>query len=525
MRRTALFFLLPVFGALPATAQSIPAYAIPNAKHYRESGVGNATGRSGTAQLTARALLGEDGNTTLEVTTGVMDSVTPPPGSFSKVQFKPLTPDGDALYARNFTPLSTPTGYYSFSWPSLARHQQAQIQANITGIDHRTDVVTLVDTVKLRPDLAVQKLILPDSPIVNAPVTITANVVELNGDSPATTTCQLAVDGVLVDQANNVYVDAGGGVSCAFTHTFDTTGSHTIQVTAANVVPADWDTGNNSASGIINVISLNTSIAQHGTASFNDQQGGLPPSQTYSQQIWSGGILVHSISDTTTTTGEEQNSQSTFYSGGCIGVTNAAMYQFPVDVAYSETMDGTPVYTTKATGITGQAKTLSANLPMCGSTAVSYTQQAGNGFADDHSFLLLSYTYYDSASAPLYTYQEITSMRSAGDVTYLSSQYQCDWLSDCTNPPTNYYVWNTSSQTTLGTVVALGSTWVPSVTVTDAGGNGFGGSLGVSLTASQLVSGQPNSCKTTGPDIYGYTYQTCTSSVTTTTVTQGNASY
>jgi len=81
MRRTALFFLLPFFGALPALGQSVPAYAIPNAKHYRESGVGNANGRTGSAHMTARALLGADGNTTIEVTTGILDSGATPPGS------------------------------------------------------------------------------------------------------------------------------------------------------------------------------------------------------------------------------------------------------------------------------------------------------------------------------------------------------------------------------------------------------------------------------------------------------------
>lgn len=524
MKRTAWFFLLPVLGAVPAMSQSIPGYAIANSKHYRESGVGNATGRTGSAQLTVRALLGEDGNTTIESTTGVLDSSTPPPGSFGKIQFKPLDPNGNNLLTQNFTPLSTPTGYYSFTWPSLYRHQQAQIQANITGIDHRTDVVTLVETVKLRPDLAVQQLFLPNSPAVSTPVNISANIVELNGDSSATTTCQLLVDGTVVDQANNVYVDAGGSVSCAFTYTFTSTGNHTIQVNAANVVPADWDTGNNSASGNINVVDPITNIAQHGNASFTDQKGGFPLTQVYSYQAFSGGSSIYSYSDTTGTVGEEQDSDATFYSSGCAGGTNALPYQFPVNITYSESMDGTPVYTVTANGIAAQSTTHAISQPMCGSTAVSYTQLTGSTSTDDHVFTVFSNTYYDSSSNPLFTYQEVDSSRSAGDVTYLSSGYQCDWFVDCTDP-TNYYVWNTPSETVLGTVVTLGNTWIPTLAVTDAGGNSFGGSLAVSLVSTPYTAGKPNTCRTTGPDSYGYTYQTCTSSTTSYTVTQGQASY
>src|SRR5947209_8992985 len=99
MKRTALWFLLPLVGALPLVAQPIPGYAIPNSKHYRESGVGNANGRAGSAHMTARALLGADGNTTVEVTTGALDSPATPPGSFAKVQFKPLDANGDAMFA------------------------------------------------------------------------------------------------------------------------------------------------------------------------------------------------------------------------------------------------------------------------------------------------------------------------------------------------------------------------------------------------------------------------------------------
>src|SRR5438067_4963529 len=148
MNRKPLLFLLPLLGVLPAASQSAPGYAIANTKHYRESGVGNANGRNGSAHLAARALLGKDGDTSIELTTGALDSSVTPPGTFAKVQFKPLNPDGDAMFAQNFGPLSTPTGYYTFISPSLSRHQQAQLQANIRGIDHGTDVVTLIETVK-----------------------------------------------------------------------------------------------------------------------------------------------------------------------------------------------------------------------------------------------------------------------------------------------------------------------------------------------------------------------------------------
>jgi len=524
MKRTALLFLLPVFGALPAISQSIPGYAIANAKHYRESGVGNATGRSGSAQLTARALLGQDGNTSLELTTGTFDSTVTPPGSFARLQFKPLDPDGNPLFVQNFNSLPTSTGYYSFNSSSLNRHQQAQLQANIMGIDRRTDVVTLIETVKLRPDLAVQSLHLPESAVVGTPVTIPANIVELNGDSSATTTCQLFVDDALADKATNIYVDAGGSVSCAFSHIFSSTGTHSIRVVAASAAPADWDTANNSASGTINIITLDINTAQHGTATFTDQNGGFPLSQVYASEVFYAGSSVFNYSNTTGSTGRQQSSQVTLYSNGCSTVTNALPYQFPVDVTYTESMDGQPVYTSKATGITGGSQTSPVNQALCGRTAVSYVQQIGTGVADDHTFRVLSNTFYDSASKPISIFQQVESTRNAGDITYFSTGYQCDWFMVCDNPPTNYYMWNTSTETVLGTIVPLGNTWVANLTSSDAGGNGFGGSMTVPLTSTQQTAGHPSTC-TNRTDTFGYTYQTCTGTTTNYTLTQGTISY
>ena len=528
MRRTALFFLLPAFGALPVIAQQVPGYAIPNSKHYRESGVGNASGRTGTAQMTARALLGEDGNTTIEVTTGALDATTPPPGSFKKVQFKPLDPDGDAMFAQNFMPLSSDPGYYTFIAPSLYRHQQAQIQGNIVGIDNRTDVVTVVDTVKLRPDLAIQNFHLPDSVFVNTTVNIVANIAELNGDTPATADCQLSVNGVLVDRASKIFVDAAGSVSCAFAYTFKSTGAQTIQATVAGVTPADWDTANNSASGTINVVDPITNAAEHGTATFTDQTGGFPYSSTTSEFVTKNGLTYFQLSNTTGTSGETQDADTSFYSGpGCVGNTNAASYQFPVDITYTETMDGAPVYSTKATGLTGSSSTTAVNLPLCGSTAVSYVQQMGSALADDYTINFSSYTYYDSASKPLQTYQQVNSTRNAGTVTYLSAGYECQrWAANCNTDATNFYTWNTHTPNQLGTLIGLGSTWTPSITVTDASGNGFGGSLPVPLSTSQVTAGNPNTCTPpTAPNSFGYSFQYCNSSSTDYTLTQGSVTY
>lgn len=525
MRRTALYLLLPVFGALPAMSQSIPAYAIPSAKHYRESGVGNAHGRTGSASMTARALLGKDGNTTIEVTTGLLDSADTPPGTFKKIQLKPLDSDGNALFAQNFTPLSTGPGYYTFNWPSLYRHQQAQIQGNITGIDNRTDVVTVVDTVKMRPDLAFTKYKLPDSVLVNTPVILPANLVELNGDSAATTTCQLLIDGTVVDHADNVYVDAGGSVSCAFSYTFTTPGSHTVQVNATNVVPADWDLSNNSASGTINVISLNSNIAESGSVTFFDQTGGFPVSHTTSTQIFLGGTLENSYGSTSGSSGEQQNAATRFDSGGCVGSTKAGTYQFPVDVTYTESMDGAQAFSAKATAATGVTRTFVSGAGFSCGTAAHFVRQTGFGVADQFSFAISSGTYYDSSSNPIYVMQHIESYRTAGDVTYISTGFQCDLFGSCDNAPTNYYYWNTPSQSTSGTLVPVGSTWVPSITATDAGGRGFGGSLSASLFSTKTNTTTPDPCSTTGPDQWGYTYQNCNSTVENNTVTEGAASY
>ena len=504
----------------------VPGNAVQSSKHYRESGVNNATGRSGSAHMTARALLSKDGSATVEVTTGTLDSTTMPPGSFRKVQFKALNAAGNPTMVQNLFP-PTASGYYSFASPSLHRAQQIQLQANINGIDvNRTDVVTLVETVKVRPDLAVANLNFPSSALANQAVNISANLVEMNADAGATTTCVLNIDGNNVDQVKNVYVDAAGSVSCAFVYTFNTVGGHTIQISATNVVPADWDTSNNSNSGTIDITNPNS--AEQSFASFQDNNGGFPATATNTSKQWYMGTLMEDVSNTFGTSGHTQDSNTMFSSSGCTGSTNAVAWQFPVNVTYSETMDGKSVYSFTDTGITGNSVSYSGyNFPTCNGTVASENLQYGSDQADDHWNYLSSYQYFDGTGNLLMSSQSIQSERYAGDVTYFSYGYQCYYWSSpsgtCTNP-SDYYTWNTPSQQVYGTIVPVGSTWVPSVSALDAAGNTFSGSISVPLSAAQQTSSQPTTCQNLGPDGSGYTYQNCSSSEYNYTITEGSES-
>jgi hypothetical protein len=101
------FTLLAPFSM--ASAQTVNTTSKPllvaNARRYLEKGLKPATGRSGLASLTARALLGKDGRTTVEMTTGGLDGGGARPGNINKTQLKPLNENGEALYARNYTGL------------------------------------------------------------------------------------------------------------------------------------------------------------------------------------------------------------------------------------------------------------------------------------------------------------------------------------------------------------------------------------------------------------------------------------
>ncbi|HET7462580.1 MAG TPA: hypothetical protein VFJ82_15105 [Longimicrobium sp.] len=215
--------------ARPANLLASGGRLVSNAVKYHDSSAPHATGRSGSARLEGEAELGADGVTRLTITTGSLDDPGHAPGQIVKAQIKVFDPDGELLYVVNYNKLSG-SGTQTFLLRGLSRQSRVQVQANVRGIDRsRTDVVTLTAGVVLAPALHVD-IETPPTGQVGQPVVIIGVVSETNGDQGSRATCELWVNGQLVDTAAGIWVDAGDAVTCAFTWTPDRPGDQQVEV-------------------------------------------------------------------------------------------------------------------------------------------------------------------------------------------------------------------------------------------------------------------------------------------------------
>ncbi len=240
-------------GIIPISSNGA-IYAKSNRVKYRDSGLKPAKGRAGTATMEVRALLSEDGVTVIEATTGDFEGRIGT-GVIEKMQLKVLN---TGLKTLNEKPRDN-------AWlhmiQGLAPGDQIQLQAHIRGFDAaRTDVVTVTTSLTRRPDIAVTGISGVAQAYSNAPVTFRATVRELNGDLGARSDCVFIVDGVQVDRAAGIWIDAGGDVSCQFSYAFTTTGTHTVAIAAANVEPSDWNALNNSSVAPITIVTAGNPI-------------------------------------------------------------------------------------------------------------------------------------------------------------------------------------------------------------------------------------------------------------------------
>ncbi|HEX5726177.1 MAG TPA: hypothetical protein VFX98_11970 [Longimicrobiaceae bacterium] len=223
---------LPLVGGILAST----GHLVSNKTKYSNSSTGsNATGRSGTAKLAASAIVATDGRAWLTVTTGDLEALAAAPGAIVHLQVKITGPDGDKLATLNFQDPGGLGGTGSLGslilqLDGVPPGSTFRLQGNVRGIDgRRTDVVTVSGGFGLAAAIEA-RIHAPDEAVVNTPTVITGTVTELNGQVGSRADCVLYVDGVRVDVADGIWVDAGDAVTCAFTHTFTETGGHDVEI-------------------------------------------------------------------------------------------------------------------------------------------------------------------------------------------------------------------------------------------------------------------------------------------------------
>jgi len=237
----------PIAASMTTTA----AASHPNSEKYRDSGFQPATGRSGSAVVSTRALLDKSGTTDVEVTTGTFDE-GPGPGTLGMIQVKAFAPSGTLAFTDNHTGLSDASA--SFSYGTLPHGTPLQVQSVVDGADPRADVVTLTTAVHFAPDLVASRLDAPANAPVGAAVNLQGYILERNGDVGARADCVLYVDGAAADRATGIWVDAGGMVGCSMTHVFTEARAYSLELRVDNVRPRDFDGSNNSASASITAV-------------------------------------------------------------------------------------------------------------------------------------------------------------------------------------------------------------------------------------------------------------------------------
>jgi hypothetical protein len=202
----------------------------PNTEKYADTSLKPAKGRTGDATIEAQALRGKDGITELTITSN---------GSLDKVQIK---------IGETTTNFTNSGSSFTTHLNGLPRYTPIAIQANVSGADAaRTGVVSVTEKVKNRPELAVQYVQRPPHALAGAPAHIVADVGEMYGDTGARTDCVLVKDGVEIDRAEDIWVNADGIVACEFATVFPAgTGvAENLQVKLDNTVPADYDESSN----------------------------------------------------------------------------------------------------------------------------------------------------------------------------------------------------------------------------------------------------------------------------------------
>jgi hypothetical protein len=480
MTRVSTSAIITAFVVIGSSALAAAAPArVPNKRPYRVTATATATGRSGSATMSARALIDRSHHASVEIAAG--DFETRRVGTLAKVQLKTFDGNGELISTRNYSGLNASS--IAIPIDRMDRGQALQLQGHIrNGDTSRTDVVSVRTVGRLRPDLAVRWVNAPASARVGLPVHISAMVAELNHDTGARASCVLSVDNEEADRAEGIWVDAGDTVSCAFIHVFSTGGAHQIRVDVGRVEPGDWNAANNSGGGSVTILS--------DEQSFNSVSAWVSESYEHYRKRNTGYSRSNDTGDAYVRTFDFLTDESRMTQGSLYAASISAPVTFPVtQLAVAQWTDDILIHQGVYNDV---AATFVAPYLSCGRVA-----------DEADVTIYVDVCVRPGASGPV---TSITYSRYVGTVTYFSSRYDAAWYETPEGDvPVYTYSYNQHDSSSTGPLSILGNTYRFEVTL-------INGTVAYRKPVSFAIGGvqttmdvnYPLACQESSDPLFGY---------------------
>lgn len=451
---------------------------VANKQPYRVTATATATGRTGSATMSARALIDRNRQASLEIVAG--DFETPPVGTVAKIQLKTFDGNGDLLSTINYSGFNTPSVVIPMA--GVDRGQALDVQANIRDVDNtRTDVVSVTTVGRLRPDLALLRVDAPPTTRAGFPVHITATVAELNHDTGARASCVLFVNDVEVDQAEGIWVDAGDTVSCAFVQVFSVAGTHAFRVEVTQVDPGDWDTANNSGGGSVAIVTEESFSAVSAWVGESHEHHRFH-NTGYTRRNEGGADYVRTFDFLTDRSSHTQGARYSAY------IT--APVTFPMtQVAVAQWTDNTLIHQRTYSGVAA--------------TSVTPSLTCAHIVDDADVAVYVDVCARTGPSGPM---TSITYARFVGTVTYFSNRYDAVWYETPDGVvPIYTYSYNRNEGSSTGSLTVLGDTYRFEVTLL-SGAVAYSKPVSFAIGALQTTRNinYPWTCQEFSDPLYGY---------------------
>jgi hypothetical protein len=427
-------------------------------RHYRHTHRYRRN-NSDNARLSVRTMMDAKKVVVLEATTGTFDSESMAPGTIEKLVVSIPRLGGKRREERIFKGRPQ-DGFFSTALGNLIHGQALTIDATIAGISKGKDRISVDDQVQYRPDLAVSHIDLPQSTGFGLPTSIAATVREMKGDLGAKADCVLSADGHVVDRVTGIWVDAGGVVTCHFSHTFASTGQHAVRVDVGNVRPGDFDMGNNGRDAKVMVASQLT---------YSGDALDATVAGTYANEVIdSAGNVLYRNSNT--------------WGGTIQSISVNASWPMPVSFPLA-TVSGT------ATSAGSTWSLMAVGEVAADSSDESQGTCAARSDAAGFNWITVCTIGADGAGAT-----NINVSSFAGDVTYHSEGActQTTSFEECDGG----FTWNNGMSSQEGTRHPFGDTVAVSLSLSDASGMTLQGSPVLSLAPYRSQNDVPRTCET-----------------------------